>query len=91
MTRSLALIVAAVIATSSAAALAQDNPQARCRSAPSAADGHQEFCFENENVRGSREGGVGEDVRGRRRLHGTPLIRYRLHFVNEMLKSAENR
>ena len=91
MTRSIALLLAATVAAAPAAAFAQNqNSQAQCANAPSRPDGHQEMCFEGDNVAGNRDlanGAVSRVPRGRA---GTPLIRMRLHYVAEMLKSAEN-
>lgn len=50
----------------------------------------QRLIFENEVVRAGRKGPDGTLVKGRRILPRSSLIRVRLNFLPELIKSAEN-
>jgi hypothetical protein len=85
----LALTTAALCLAVTDAAMAQNT--ARCQGQTSTGEDarNQTFCFEAESVRGGVVGPNGQGVRVLQSMHGTSLIRFRAHFVPEMLETVE--
>jgi len=86
------LFAATAITGATGSALAQTpGDSARCANASNTGEGSrdQTYCFSGEDVRSGLVGHDGQDVRLIRPLHGPSLLRFRAHFVPEMLKSVE--
>ncbi len=86
------LLVAVLVTSVPASALAQTGSDYRCANAPPArgdVSNHQEFCFTATGVRGDRDLSQGTNVGAANRPHGPSLIRFRTNFVNQMLRTVE--
>jgi len=78
------LVLAFVLATVAAPALAQDAP------APAGGENTTSYDFEDDLVQGDLVRPDGENLMVRRKGARESLIRIREHFVPELLKSVEN-
>jgi hypothetical protein len=90
MRKTVALIVTAAFIASTNAALAQEQSGA-CHAGTSSGNAqNQTVSFCDEVVPGNIVRPDGPNSRLAQQHHGPSLIRWRPHFVNEMLKSVES-
>ena len=80
-----AAVVALALSLFPVAALAEEGG-ARC----SADEECTEYFMDGEDVTATLRSSDFTLLQGRGRIHRTPLIRARVHFINEMLKTVED-